>query len=69
MAFFFVLVGKYLRSVGVLASVGHRDDTGAGVVELEVLILEIMAPNRLSSSSIATSEVALRVKYRVTYAG
>ena len=28
----------YLRAVGVLASVGHGEDTGLGVLELEVLI-------------------------------
>lgn len=46
-----------LGSVGILACVGHGNDSGAGVVEVEVLVLELFTVNRSASSSIATSKV------------
>lgn len=50
---------SYLGSVGILACVGHGNDSGAGVVEVEVLVLELFTVNRSASSSIATSKVTL----------
>lgn len=46
-----------LRAVGVLAGVGHGEDTGLGVLQLEVLILELLAVDRLSTGAVSTSEV------------
>jgi hypothetical protein len=49
----------YLRSVGVLTSIGHGDDSRAGVMKVEVLIFKLSAIDRLSSSAVAIGEVAL----------
>lgn len=47
-----------LGSVGVLAGVGHAQDSGAGVAKLEVLVLKLVSIDRLAASSVAVSEVA-----------
>lgn len=46
-----------LASVGVLASIGHRQCAGALVLEREVLVGETLAINRLSASAVARGEV------------
>lgn len=46
-----------LRAVGVLASVGHRKQTGAVVLELEVLVFKLLAVNRLATSAVVAREV------------
>lgn len=38
-----------LGSVGVRASVGHREDARAGVLQGEVLVLELLAVDRLAA--------------------
>lgn len=47
-----------LRSVGVGASVGHRQDAGAGVLQAEVLIGELVAVDGLASSAVVVGEIA-----------
>ena len=42
---------KKLRSVGVLAGVGHAEQTLAGVTDLEVLILELVTVDRLATGA------------------
>ena len=46
-----------LRSVGVGASVGHREDTGSGVLFLEVLVSELCSVDGLATSPISSGEV------------
>lgn len=46
-----------LRSIGVGASIGHAEDARAGMLELEVLILELTAVDGLATSAIAGSEI------------
>jgi hypothetical protein len=46
-----------LRAIGILAGIGHRQKTRFRVLELEVLICEFVAIDRLSASSITLSEV------------
>ena len=46
-----------LGSVGVGTSVGHGQDSGGIVLELEVLILELVAVDGLASSSVVVGEV------------
>mmetsp|Transcript_9809 Transcript_9809/g.24474 ORF Transcript_9809/g.24474 Transcript_9809/m.24474 type:complete len:262 (+) Transcript_9809:106-891(+) len=47
-----------LRSVGVRAGVGHGEHAGAGVLELEVLVLELRSVDGLAASAGAVGEVA-----------
>jgi len=47
-----------LGTVGVWASIGHREDSRFGVLYAEVLISEFFAINRFATGSIAASEVA-----------
>lgn len=47
-----------LRSVGVSASVGHGQDAGAGVLQAEVLIGELVAIDGLASSAVVVGEIA-----------
>jgi hypothetical protein len=47
-----------LRAVGVGTSVGHREEARTGVLELEVLIGELVAIDRLATSAITAGEVA-----------
>lgn len=47
-----------LRSVGVLSGVGHAQKSGASVLQLEVLIGELLAIDRLSAGSVALGEVS-----------
>ena len=46
-----------LRPVGVGSSVGHRQDSGASVLQLEVLIGKLGSVDALSSGSVPSSEV------------
>ena len=41
-----------LRSVGVRARVRHREQEGLGVLELEVLVCELLAVDRLAAGSV-----------------
>lgn len=41
-----------LRAVGVLSSVGHREETGTGVAKLEVFVGELVTVDGLSASSV-----------------
>ena len=47
-----------LRTVGIWAGVGHREDSRFGVLELEVLILEFVAKNTLPTPTVTPREVA-----------
>merc|ERR1719480_366381 len=47
-----------LGTVGVGPSVGHGEDSRSGVLQLEVLILELVAIDGLASSSVSGGEVA-----------
>lgn len=47
-----------LRTVGVLAGVGHRQPSGSIVLQLEVLVSEALTVDRAASGSIATGEVS-----------
>jgi len=47
-----------LRPIGVGSGVGHGQNSGSGVLQLEVLILEFVSVNRLSTSSVVVGEVA-----------
>jgi len=49
---------KELRTVGVGSSVGHAEDARAGVLELEVLVLELVAIDGLASSAVVVGEVS-----------
>lgn len=51
-----------LRAVGAWASVGHGEDTRAGVLKLEVLVLELVAVDRLATSAIVVGEVTTLTK-------
>jgi hypothetical protein len=46
-----------LGSVGVGTSVGHGEDTGAGVLEGEVLISELLTVDGLTTSTVTLGEV------------
>ena len=48
---------KELGTVGVGPSVGHRQDAGSGVLELEILILELGAVDGLATGSVVVGEV------------
>jgi hypothetical protein len=46
-----------LRAVGAGAGVGHREQAGFGVLELEVLVGELLAVDRLAARAVAAREV------------
>ncbi len=46
-----------LRTVRVLSCVRHREETGAGVLQLEVLIRELLAVDGLATGAVALGEV------------
>jgi len=46
-----------LGSVGARASVGHGENARAGVLQLEILILELVAIDGLPSSPVASGEI------------
>lgn len=46
-----------LRSIGVRASIRHRKDSGASVLQLEVLIGELLSIDGFTSGSVSSSEV------------
>jgi len=46
-----------LTAIGVGSSVGHRKDSRSGVLELEVLVLELVSVDRLSTGSVVVGEV------------
>lgn len=47
-----------LRTVGVFASVGHREPSGAVVLELEVFVCELFTIDAPTAGAIALGEVA-----------
>lgn len=47
-----------LRSVGILSRVGHAQESRTSVLQLEVLIGELLAVDRLSTGSVAPGEIA-----------
>ena len=47
-----------LGAVRVAPGVGHGEEPGAGVAELEVLVLELVAVDRLAAGAVAAGEVA-----------
>lgn len=47
-----------LAAIGVWSSIRHAQNTGPGVLELEILILKLLAINGLSSRPVAPSEVS-----------
>lgn len=47
-----------LGAVGVGASVGHGEDAGAGVLQDEVLVGELLAVDGLATSAVVVREVA-----------
>ena len=46
-----------LGTIGVWSSVGHRQETWGGVLELEVLILKLVAIDALATSTVLVGEV------------
>jgi hypothetical protein len=48
-------------NVRVGAGVGHGEDTGAGVLELEVLVLELLAVDGLATSALNRVSAVFRV--------
>jgi len=48
---------KELAAVGVGTGIGHGQNSGAGVLQLEVLIGKLLAVDGLSSSAVVVSEV------------
>merc|ERR1740139_1695584 len=46
-----------LAAVGVGPSVGHGEDTGSGVLQVEVLVLELVAVDRLASGAVLVGKV------------
>jgi len=46
-----------LRTVGVRAGIGHRQETGLSVLELEILVFELVAVNAFTASSVLVGEV------------
>lgn len=52
------LLGKtHLRAVGVRASICHGEETRACVLDLEVLVLELLAVDGLAACAILAREV------------
>lgn len=49
----------YLGSISVLACIGHADDSGSSVLQVKVLVVELGAPDGLSSSAVTASEISL----------
>src|SRR5690606_4783385 len=47
-----------LRAVGVPARVGHRQQAGPGVLDLEVLVVELPSPDALAAGAVPRGEVA-----------
>ena len=47
-----------LRSVGVLASIGHGQPPTAIVLQLEVLIIKLVAVDGFAASAVSASEVS-----------
>ena len=60
------LVGaqEELGAVGVGAGVGHGEDARARVAELEVLVLEFVPVDRLTSSTVVVGEVTSLNKHQ-----
>lgn len=56
--FCFTGADEELGSVGVGSSVGHRQDSRSGVLQLEVLIRKLQSIDRFAPSSIVVSEVS-----------
>jgi hypothetical protein len=48
---------KKLRPVGVGSSVGHRQDSGSSVPQLEILILKLVTVDGFASSSVMVGEI------------
>lgn len=46
-----------LRAIGILACIGHAEETLLGVLQFEVLVSEFFAVDGLATSAIATSEI------------
>lgn len=55
-----------LGSVGTWTSIGHGEDTGASVLELEVLVLELVAVDGLATGAVVVSEVTSLKKFLCT---
>lgn len=53
---------RYLRTVGITTSVGHRDNTRASVAKFEALILKLGSIDGLSSSSVSSGKITLMNK-------
>merc|ERR1712183_563667 len=47
-----------LRTIGTRAGVGHGEDAFSGVVQLEVLVLELLPKDGLAASTIVVGEIA-----------
>ena len=47
-----------LRSVGARPRVGHREDAGLGVLQLEVLVGKLLAVDGAAAGAVAIREVA-----------
>jgi len=46
-----------LAAIGVGSSVGHAENSGSGVLQLKVLVLELITVDRLAPSSVVVGEV------------
>ena len=53
-----------LAAIGILSSVGHGEYASAGMLKLEVLVLELHTVNRLSANAVAVCEVTT-LKHKV----
>ena len=53
-----------LGAVRARAGVGHREHAGARVAELEVLVLEFVSVDRLTSSTVVVGEVTSLNKHQ-----
>ena len=59
-----------LRAVRVGAGVSHGQNSGASVLELEVLVRELLSVDRLSAGAVSAGEVtALKTKVKMREAG
>jgi hypothetical protein len=56
-----------LTSVGSWSGVSHRKDTWSSVRKLEVLVLELVSVDGLSTSSVVVGEVSSLIKWNTLW--
>ena len=57
MSLFLLKTATYLRSVGTGSGVGHGQNPGAGVLQVEVLVGEVPAVDGLAPGAVVVGEV------------